>query len=351
MDIKHAIRHLSERRDLNADDMAMLMRELMTGQCTDAQVAAFLVALQMKGIKTQELLGAARTMRSLATPVLLPPDAHLVDTCGTGGTGTDTFNISTAAAMVAACAGARVAKHGNRGATSKSGSADLLEAAGVRLQITPAQVAQCVEQVGVGFMFAPGHHSAMKHVIGPRKEIGVRTIFNMLGPLTNPAGAPNQVLGVFDAVWIDPMLDVLKAMGSHHVLVLSSDDGLDEISISAPTRMGELRDGRLIAYTIQPSDFGMEQRNGFEMLKVHSPQESLALVRQALTYENEAAGDIVVLNAGAAIYAANLSDDLPAGVKKAQAILHSGEALTKLEQLAAFTQSLFVQPPSIEAKN
>lgn len=351
MDIKQAIRHLCAGHDLNAEEMASLMRELMTGQCTDAQVAAFLVALQMKGIKTPELLGAARTMRSLATPVLLPPDAHLVDTCGTGGTSTDTFNISTSAAMVAACAGARVAKHGNRGATSKSGSADLLEAAGVRLNITPAQVAQCVEQVGVGFMFAPGHHSAMKHVIGPRKEIGVRTIFNMLGPLTNPAGAPNQVLGVFDAVWIDPMLDVLKSMGSHHVLVLSSDDGLDEISISAPTRIGELRDGRLIAYTIQPSDFGMEQRNGFDMLKVHSPQESLTLVRQALTYQHEAAADIVALNAGAAIYAANLSDDLPAAVKKAQAILHSGEALKKLEQLAAFTQSLPVEPPSTEAKN
>lgn len=351
MDIKQAIRHLSERRDLNADDMAMLMRELMTGQCTDAQVAAFLVALQMKGIKTAELLGAARTMRSLATPVLLPPDAHLVDTCGTGGTSTDTFNISTSAAMVAACAGARVAKHGNRGATSKSGSADLLEAAGVRLNMTPAQVAQCVEQVGVGFMFAPGHHSAMKHVIGPRKEIGVRTIFNMLGPLTNPAGAPNQVLGVFDAVWIDPILQVLKSMGSDHVLALSSDDGLDEISISAPTRIGELRDGRLVAYTVQPADFGMVQRDGFDMLKVNSPQESLVIVRQALTYENEAAGDIVALNAGAAIYAANLCDDLPSGVKKAQTILRSGVALKKLEQLAAFTQALLTEPPPTDPKN
>lgn len=340
MDIKQAIRQLCERKDLNADEMAALMREIMTGQCTDAQIAAFLVALQMKGIKTSELFGAARTMRSLAAPVSLPPDAHLVDTCGTGGTSTDTFNISTSAAMVAACAGARVAKHGNRGATSKSGSADLLEAAGVRLNITPAQVAQCVEQVGVGFMFAPGHHSAMKHVIGPRKEIGVRTIFNMLGPLTNPAGAPNQVLGVFDPVWIDPVLDVLKAMGSHHVLVLASDDGLDEISISAPTQIGELREGHLVRYTVAPEDFGMQQQDGFDMLKVSNPQESLALVRQALNYSHQAAGDIVALNAGAAIYAANLCDDLPAGVKLAQAILRSGAALTKLEQLAAFTRSL-----------
>lgn len=340
MDIKQAIRHLSERQDLNADDMAALMREIMTGQCTDAQIAAFLVALQMKGIKTPELLGAAKTMRALAAPVVLPPDAHLVDTCGTGGTGTDTFNISTSAAMVAACAGAHVAKHGNRGATSKSGSADLLEAAGVRLNITPAQVAQCVEQVGVGFMFAPGHHSAMKHVIGPRREIGVRTIFNMLGPLTNPAGAPNQVLGVFDAVWIDPVLDVLKSMGSRHVLVLAADDGLDEISISAPTQIGELREGHLVRYTVCPQDFGMQQQAGFDMLKVSSPQESLALVRQALDYSHEAAGDIVALNAGAAIYAANLCDDLPAGVKLAQEILRSGAALKKLDELAAFTQLL-----------
>jgi anthranilate phosphoribosyltransferase len=340
MDIKQAIRHLCERRDLNADEMAALMREIMTGQCSDAQIAAFLVALQMKGIKTPELLGAAKTMRSLAAAVSLPPDAHLVDTCGTGGTSTDTFNISTSAAMVAACAGARVAKHGNRGATSKSGSADVLEAAGVRLNISPAQVAQCVEHVGVGFMFAPGHHSAMKHVIGPRKEIGVRTIFNMLGPLTNPAGAPNQVLGVFDAVWIDPVLDVLKAMGSRHVLVLASDDGLDEISISAPTQIGELREGHLVRYTVCPADFGMQQQDGFDMLKVNSPQQSLALVREALSYRNQAAGDIVALNAGAAIYAANLCDDLPAGVKQAQQILRSGAALEKLEQLAAFTQAL-----------
>jgi anthranilate phosphoribosyltransferase len=340
MDIKQAIRHLCAAQDLDAEQMATLMREIMTGQATDAQIAAFLVALQIKGIRTPELLGAARTMRDLAASVTLPVDEHLVDTCGTGGTSTDTFNISTSAAMVAACAGARVAKHGNRGATSKSGSADLLEAAGVRLNITPSQVAECIQQVGVGFMFAPGHHSAMKHVIGPRREIGVRTIFNMLGPLTNPASAPNQVLGVFDPVWIEPVLEVLKSMGSHHVLVLASDDGLDEISISAPTRIGELKEGQLLRYSVTPEDFGMARRSNFNMLKVNSPQESLALVREALTYSNEAAGDIVALNAGAAIYAANLCEDLPAGVKKAQEILRSGAALKKLEQLAAFTQAL-----------
>lgn len=340
MDIKQAIRQLCDRRDLSTDETALLMRELMTGQCTDAQVGAFLVALQMKGIKTAELLGAARVMRELATPVVVPPDAHLVDTCGTGGTGTDTFNISTSAAMVAACAGAHVAKHGNRGATSKSGSADLLEAAGVNLSITPEQVADCIEKLGVGFMFAPGHHSAMKHVIGPRREIGVRTIFNMLGPLTNPASAPNQVMGVFDAVWIDPVLEVLKALGSRHVLVLAADDGLDEISISAPTQIGELRDGHFVRYTVSPADFGMQQRTDFASLKVSSPQESLALVHKALTYEDETAGDIVALNAGAAIYAANLCDDLPTGVRMAQDVLRSGEALKKLQQLAAHTTAM-----------
>jgi anthranilate phosphoribosyltransferase len=345
MDIKQAIRHLCDRRDLDAGQMSALMRDLMTGQCTDAQIGAVLVALQMKGVKTAELLGAARVMRELATPVVIPPDAHLVDTCGTGGTGTDTFNISTSAAMVAACAGAKVAKHGNRGATSKSGSADLLEAAGVRLAITPEQVAACIAQLGVGFMFAPGHHSAMKHVIGPRREIGVRTVFNMLGPLTNPAGAPNQVMGVFDAVWIEPVLDVLKSLGSRHVLVLAADDGLDEISISAPTRIGELRDGHFVNYTVTPSDFGMQMRADYSMLKVSNPQESLGLVKKALTYEDEAAGDIVALNAGAAIYAANLCDDLPTGVKRAQEILRSGAGLQKLQQLASFTSAMDAPSP------
>lgn len=340
MDIKEAIRHLVAGRDLTAEQTIELMRMLMTGQSTDAQTAAVLVALQVKGVTAPELLGAVRVMRELATPVKVRVDAQLVDTCGTGGTGTNTFNISTAAAMVAACAGARVAKHGNRGATSKSGSADLLEAAGVRLDISPQQVAECIDAVGVGFMFAPGHHSAIKHVIGPRREIGIRTIFNMLGPLTNPASAPNQVMGVFDGFWIEPVLEVLHSLGSQHVLVLASEDGLDEISIAAPTRIGELRDGQIHCYTVAPADFGMQQRADFEILKVNGPEESLALVQQALTYANEAAGDIVALNAGAAIYAANLCLDLKAGVRKAQEILSSGAALAKLEQLAALTQRM-----------
>jgi len=340
MDIKHGIRHLVGRNDLDADTMASLMHELMTGQCTDAQIAAFLVALQMKGIITAELLGAARTMRTLAASVNLASGKHLVDTCGTGGTGADTFNISTASAMVAAAAGARVAKHGNRGATSKSGSADVLEAAGVNLAITPEQVAQCVDELGVGFMFAPGHHGAMKHVIGPRREIGVRTVFNLLGPLTNPASAPNQVLGVFDSIWIDPVLEVLRELGSEHVMVVAAEDGLDEISLFASTRVGELHNGHIRHYTVKPEDVGIRQQDDVESLRVDSPEQSLAMLEQALLYQNETAADIVALNAGAAIYVAGLTPDLASGVRQAQDILRSGKALEKLRDLAALTSKM-----------
>lgn len=340
MDIKTAIRQLTQRQDLQTEDMTALMRGIMTGQMTDAQIAAFLVALQLKGVCAMELLGAVTVMRELVTRVEIADKLHLVDTCGTGGSGTDTFNISTASAMVAACAGARVAKHGNRGATSKSGSADLLEAAGVKLTLEPAAVARCIETLGVGFMFAPGHHSAMKHVIGPRREIGVRTIFNLLGPLTNPASAPNQLLGVYAASWIPVMLSVLQALGSEHVLIVAADDGLDEISISSSTQVGELKNGSIRQYTISPEDFGIERRVGFAMLQIATPQESLAMVRDALTGHNAAAADIVALNAGAAIYAANVVEDMAAGVQRAREILRSGAALRKLEALAAFSQSL-----------
>lgn len=340
MDIKTAIRHLTQQQDISAQDMITLMREIMTGQCTGAQIGAFLVALQIKGVKPSELLGAATVMRELVTRVEVADKQHLVDTCGTGGTGKDTFNISTSSAMVAACAGARVAKHGNRAATSKSGSADLLEAAGVKLDLGPDKVARCIETVGVGFMFAPGHHSAMKHVGPARREIGVRTIFNVLGPLTNPAAAPNQVLGVYAPQLIDIMLDVLKSLGSEHVLMFASDDGLDEISISANTQVGELRGGIIRHYVIRPEDFGIKRRDGFAMLKVDSAQESLTMVRRALCYDDEAAGDIVALNAGAAMYSANVVDSLSAGVARAQQILHSGAALAKLEELAAFSNTL-----------
>lgn len=340
MDIKGAIRQLTLGQDLGSEDMITLMREIMSGQKTEAQIGAFLVALQMKGIRASELLGAVTVMRELVTRVEVSDKKHLVDTCGTGGSGTDTFNISTAAAMVAACAGARVAKHGNRGATSKSGSADLLEAAGVSLNISPGQVARCIEEVGVGFMFAAAHHSAMKHVIGARREIGVRTIFNLLGPLTNPACAPNQLLGVYDPVWSDLILDVLKTLGSEHVLIVCSEDGLDEISISSDTRVAELRNGKVSHYLIRPEDFGILRRDGYTMLQINNVQESLTMVRAALTYENEPAGDIVAINAGAAIYAANLVDDIGSGVTQAREILHSGAALKKLDELATLSSAL-----------
>lgn len=338
MDIRAAIKQVTTNQHLSADEMTLVMHDIMSGKTTDAQNAAFLVGLQMKGVQIDELLGGAIVMRELSTPVKLNSHEHLVDTCGTGGSGSNKFNVSTAAALVAACAGARVAKHGNRGATSKSGSADVLEAAGVNLALTPQQVAETIEQVGVGFMFAPSHHSAMKYVITARKEIGVRTIFNLLGPLTNPAGAPNQVIGVFGVQWIPAILQVLKQLGSNHVLVVSADDGLDEISISATTEVGELRDGVISNYQISPGDFGMELYDDYAMLQIDSAEESLVMLRGALDYSNIPAGDIVALNAGSAIYAANLSDDLGGGVQQAREILRSGSAIEKLDELSRFTQ-------------
>ena len=243
MEMQAAIRRLTEHHDLSSDEMTDVMRLIMTGQATPAQIGGFLIGLRMKGETVDEIAAAASVMRELATPVPVCGD-HLVDTCGTGGDGASTFNISTASALVTAAAGARVAKHGNRSVSSSCGSADVLEAAGVNLDLDADQVARCVEKIGVGFLFAPKHHSAMKHAIGPRKEMGVRTLFNLLGPLTNPAAAPNQVLGVFSAEWLEPLAQVLGKLGSKHVLVVHADDGLDEISIGASTRVAELKAGQ-----------------------------------------------------------------------------------------------------------
>lgn len=328
------------REDLDSEAMIGVMRSIMSGATTDAQNAAFLVALQMKGPVVAEVFGGAQVMRELAMAVPIKERHRLVDTCGTGGSGSNKFNVSTAAALVAACAGARVAKHGNRGASSKSGSADVLEAAGVALGLPAAAVARCVEELGVGFMFAPAHHSAMKHVIAARKEIGVRTVFNLLGPLTNPAGAPNQVMGVYSAEWIPLLLDVLKRLGSEHVLIVAAEDGLDEISIAAGTRVGELKSGELLEYVVSPEEFGLQRRDSIDSLTIDSPQHSLQLLHSALRYEHEAAGDIVALNAGAAIYAAGVVGDLAGGVARAQEILHAGDALLKLEALVKLSQSL-----------
>jgi anthranilate phosphoribosyltransferase len=277
-------------------------------------------------------------MRELATPVDVNSE-YLVDTCGTGGDGAHTFNISTASAIVAAAAGAKVAKHGNRSVSSRCGSADVLEAAGVNLDLGPDQVARCVRELGVGFLFAPRHHSAMKHAIGPRKELGVRTLFNLLGPLTNPAGAPNQVVGVFSEQWLEPLAQVLQRLGSNHVLVVHADDGLDEISIGAPTQVAELKDGRIDRYRIAPADFGLTA-GATDALVVQTAEQSLALIDQVFTGQPGPARDIVVLNAGAAVYAAGLSETLAAGVKRAAEVIDAGRAREKFAALIEFTRQV-----------
>ncbi|MBI3773795.1 MAG: anthranilate phosphoribosyltransferase [Gammaproteobacteria bacterium] len=331
MDMPAAIRAVTERRNLTAAEMTDIMRLIMTGAATPAQIGGFLIGLRMKGETVDEIAAAAGVMRELAAKVPVKAD-HLVDTCGTGGDGAATFNISTASAFVAAAAGARVAKHGNRSVSSKSGSADVLEAAGVNLNLTPQQVAQCIEQVGVGFMFAPQHHSAMKHAIGPRREMGVRTVFNVLGPLTNPAGAPNQVLGVFGAQWLEPLAHVLAKLGSRHVMVVHAEDGMDEISVCAPTKIAELKNGSVQTYTITPEQFGI-QRAEAKALAVASAEESLAVIKRVFANETGPARDIVALNAGAAIYVAGLAPTLAEGVVKANEIIASGAAQSKLDQL------------------
>ena len=338
MNIVEAIKSVTGHKDLRFEDMVSVMTDIMTGNTTDAQNAAFLIGLQMKGIQVSEILGGVSVMRELSTKVVLDVNgSNLVDTCGTGGSGSNKFNISTASAFVAAAAGAKVAKHGNRGASSKSGSADVLEAAGVNLDLTAKQIGEAILKVGVGFMFAPAHHSAMKHVITARKQIGVRTVFNLLGPLTNPAGAPNQVIGVYSADWIRPILEVLRELGSSHVLVVAADDGLDEISSSSATSIGELQSGEISFFKVTPEELGVDRINSHEVFQVNSADASLAILKKALTYELKPAGDIVALNAGAAIYAANLADSLQEGVVKAKSLLTSGVALAKLESLVQFS--------------
>jgi len=337
MDMQTAIRAVTERRDLSSEQMTAAMRLIMTGEATPAQIGGFLVGLRMKGETVDEIAAAAGVMRELATRVELEL-SHLVDTCGTGGDGAHTFNISTTAAFVVAAAGANVAKHGNRSVSSKSGSADVLEAAGVNLDLTPAQVGECVRQVGVGFMFAPKHHSAMKHAIGPRREMGVRTIFNVLGPLTNPAGAPHQVLGVYSGEWLEPLAQVLGRLGSKHVLIVHAEDGMDEISISAPTQVAEWQHGTLKRYAITPEQFGMA-RADVKRLAVELPEQSLGIMRDVLDDKAGPARDIVVLNAGAAIYAADLAATLEEGVQQAREVIASGAARERLNRLVQISNN------------
>ena len=331
MNIQQAIQRVVEGDDLSSAEMTEVMRQIMTGEATDAQIGGFLIALRMKGETVDEVVGAATVMRELSSRVKARVD-HLVDTCGTGGDAAGTFNVSTAAALVTAAAGANVAKHGNRSVSSASGSADVLEAAGVNLELTPEQVGRCIEKVGIGFLFAPAHHKAMRFAIGPRREMAVRTIFNVLGPLTNPAGAPNQVVGVFAEGWVDHLARVLGELGSRHVMVVHAADGLDEISIGAPTQVAEFRNGEISHYTIEPADFGLE-RARIERIQVSSVDQSLAMLRSALENEPGPARDIVALNAGAAIYVAGVVDSLQAGVERALEVMANGAARINLDEL------------------
>ena len=337
MNIQQAIQTVLDQQDLNKNDMITVMRQIMTGEATPAQIGGFLIGLRMKGETVDEITAAAEVMRELAEPVAVDK-THLVDIVGTGGDGAHTFNISTACTFVVAAAGGRVAKHGNRSVSSSSGSADLLEAAGVNLQLSPAQVARCIDEVGVGFMFAPLHHSAMKHAIGPRKEMGVRTIFNILGPLTNPAAAPNMVLGVFSSELVEPLANVLAQLGAEHVLVVHADAGLDEISIEGATQVAELKKGNITSYAISPGDFGIDE-SSLDSIKVNGPQQSLAMIQSVLDNKPGPARNAVLLNAGAGIYAAGLTDSLQAGIDKAAAVIADGSAKGRLDALVALSRS------------
>jgi anthranilate phosphoribosyltransferase len=340
MNIKQGLAKVIERQNLTTEEMVMVMNQIMGGEATPAQIGGFLVALRMKGETIDEITGAATVMRQLASGVKVD-DANAVDTCGTGGDGSNLFNVSTASAFVVAAAGGKVAKHGNRSVSSSTGSADVLEFSGVCLSLTAEQVSRCVNEIGVGFMFAPAHHSAMKYAIGPRKELAQRTIFNMLGPLTNPAGVKNQVVGVFNAALCRPLAEVLQRLGSEHVLIVHSDDGLDEISLAAETSVAELKNGQITEYKLKPEDVGIDSQSLIG-LTVENAEQSYQLIRDALgkrkTEAGNKAADIIALNAGAAIYVANLASSLELGVEMAQDAIYSGLALGKLTELITFTR-------------
>lgn len=342
MKIQQALEQLIDRKDLQAAEMESVMRQVMTGEATPSQIGGFLIALRMKGETVDEVAAAARVMRTLASGVSLE-HADAIDIVGTGGDSTSTFNVSTCSSIVAAAAGARVAKHGNRSVSSKSGAADLLEEAGVNIDLTPEQVAHCVDELQLGFMFAPRHHSAMKHAIGPRREMGVRTIFNLLGPLTNPAGARSQLLGVFSNHWVRPIAEVLEKLGSDHVIVVHGHDGMDEISISGPTQVAELKEGKVSEYMIEPSQFGLEVAP-LESIKVGGAAESLAMIRKVLANEPGPARDIVVLNAGAALCVAGVAESIAEGVALADEVIANGAAARKLAQLISVSQSFDSAP-------
>jgi anthranilate phosphoribosyltransferase len=342
MDIKQALARVADGRDLSLEDMKTVMGQIMNGEASDAQIGAFLMGLRLKGETLDEITGAVLVMRELASAVNVTGE-HLVDIVGTGGDGANLFNVSTAASFVVAAGGGRVAKHGNRSVSSSSGSADLLETAGVRLGLTPRQVADCIDKVGIGFMFAPAHHSAMRHAVGPRKELGVRTIFNILGPMTNPAGVERLLIGVYDSALCRPVAEVLNRLGAEHVMVVHSDDGLDEISAAAASHVAEAKDGAVTEYDISPEDLG-QARTTLEGLEVDGVDESLAMIRAALSgapgEKADRARQVVALNAGAALYVAGLAENLAAGVEAAARLLESGKPWARIEALVDYTAGL-----------
>src|SRR5215471_8745807 len=337
--MQEALQRTIEHREIFHDEMLALMRKIMSGEATPVMIAALTVGLRVKKETVGEITAAAQVMREFSTKVEVSDRENLLDIVGTGGDASHTFNISTASMFVAAGAGARVAKHGNRSVSSKSGSADVLEALGANIMLAPAQVAQCIGETGIGFMFAPNHHGAMKHAAPVRKELGVRTIFNILGPLTNPAGAANQLMGVFHPDLVGIQVRVLQQLGSRHVLVVYGKDGMDEVSLGAATMVGELKNGEVREYEIHPEDFGLSMISN-RGLKVTNANESLAMLREALGNTTGTPREIVVLNSGVALYAADVAATIDDGIRLARETIASGAAKRKLEQFVAMTQKL-----------
>jgi anthranilate phosphoribosyltransferase len=336
---QEALQRTIEHREIFHDEMLNVVRLIMSGELSPVMMAALITGLRVKKETIGEITAAAQVMREFSTKVHVADRTHLVDIVGTGGDGSHTFNISTCSMFVAAAAGAKVSKHGGRSVSSKSGSADVLEALGLNINLSPDAIARCIAQTGIGFMFAPNHHPAMKNVAPVRKELGVRTIFNILGPLTNPAGAPNILMGVFHPDLVGIQVRALQRLGAEHALVVYGRDGMDEVSLGAATMVGELKNGEISEYEIHPEDFGMPMASN-RALKVETPQESLAVMRQVLDNQPGPARDIVALNAGAALYAANVAGDIAEGIAKARKALETGAAKAKLEELVRASKTL-----------
>jgi anthranilate phosphoribosyltransferase len=336
---QEALQRTIEHREIFHDEMLKIVRMIMSGELSPVMMAALITGLRVKKETIGEITAAAQVMREFSTKVHVADKTHLVDIVGTGGDGSHTFNISTCSMFVAAAAGAKISKHGGRSVSSKSGSADVLEALGVNINLKPEAIAKCIEQTGIGFMFAPNHHSAMKHVAPVRKELGVRTIFNILGPLTNPAGAPNILMGVFHPDLVGIQIRALQRLGTEHALVVYGRDGMDEVSLGAATLVGELKNGEISEYEVHPEDFGLAMASN-RALKVETPQQSMQMLRGVLDNQPGAARDIVILNAGVALYAANVAATVIDGIEKARAAVESGAAKARLAQFVAATQAL-----------